>query len=126
LTVPTISEFETEDLIDRFQAFQDRPLSNKVLDTWRHYFKDKEHTDYTNAQVKERLEHHDPNPDELDEKQKQYRRVEEAKPHHSEFILSIMKQVGITSDMDGVIDSTENDKEMESLNGISKTSSRLF
>jgi len=104
MTVPTMSEFETEDLIDRFQAFQDRPLSNKVLDNWRHYFKDKEHVDYTNAQVKERLEHKDPNPDEIDEKEKQNRRVEEAKPYHSEFIQSIMKQEGITNDMNGVID----------------------
>jgi len=105
LTVPTISEFETEDLIDRFQAFQDRPLSNKVLDTWRHYFKDKEHTDYTNEQVRERLEHKDPNPDELEETQKRFnRKLEETKDHHSEFVLSIMKQEGLTNDMDGVID----------------------
>lgn len=103
MSVPTLEESRTETLIDRFHQFQARPLSNKVLDTWRHYFKDKEHTDYTNAQVKERLEHYDPNPDELEEKEKQFRRVKESKPYHSEFIQSIMKQEGITNNMDGVI-----------------------
>ena len=104
MSAPTYAEVETEDLIDRFQAFQERPLSNKTLDVWRNFFEKKEHCIMSNKQVQERLEHHDPNPDELEEKEKQFRIVEERKPYHSEFIQSIMKQEGITNDMEGVID----------------------
>ena len=125
MTVPSLAECENEVVLDKSSSFKERPLTNASIAQWKLYY-EKEGLILSDDEIIKKVQS-DPSPDEHD-KILQDNKIakEKKKDFHSDYIKAIIKQVGITSDMDWVIDSTENDKEMESLNGISKTSSRLF
>ena len=106
MTMPTIEELENEVTIDTASAFKETPLSKDSIKAWRLYY-EKEGLILNDNELMQRVQAN-PSPEEHDDiLQSRKRKREIEVNYHSDFVNEIMKQEGITNDMEGVIDETE-------------------
>jgi len=106
MTVPNLEELENEVIINTKTAFEITPLSKESLKEWRLYY-EREGLILNDNELMQRIQGN-PDPQEHDDVlQSRRRKIEVEGPVHSKFILSIMKQEGITDDTDGVIDESD-------------------
>jgi len=106
MTIPTIEELENELTIDTASSFKETPLSKDSIKEWRLYF-EREGLILKDNELIEKVQAN-PSPEEHEDILQDRRRKREIEVnHHSDFVNEIMKQEGITNDMDGVIDEAD-------------------
>jgi len=95
LTVPTISELETQEQITHAESLKEIPFTDKTIELFKGYFDDAYGKTHTHDEVI-KLMKADPNPNEHD-KLKQARHNKEAKEEyiHSDLVIETAKSIGV-------------------------------